>query len=213
MHGKSAAKNHDEYIAEVENKPDLDDDVLTELIRESTGLPAYAGVRLGAGVLTLLPVRLSLWLARIAGRLAYHLDGRHHAIATENLRHAYGDSLTPEERERIILGAFLNLTLARRVGCPIVPFFIRRVPGVSRHLMSIRDPIQAIKTGDAKADILQMTQAYTRVFEEMIRKTPEQWLWLHRHWRTRPPEEKEAARLPRHTGHRPKVAGRLCERS
>ncbi len=78
--------------------------------RSPTGLPAYAGVRLGAGVLTLLPVRLSLWLARIAGRLAYHLDGRHHAIATENLRHAYGDSLTPEERERIILGAFLNLT-------------------------------------------------------------------------------------------------------
>ncbi len=39
MHGKSTARHHDEYIAEVENKPDLDDDVLTELIRESAGLP------------------------------------------------------------------------------------------------------------------------------------------------------------------------------
>ncbi|MCP4308943.1 MAG: hypothetical protein GY788_29545 [bacterium] len=39
MHGKSAAKNHDEYIAEVEDKPDLDEDVLTESIRESAGLP------------------------------------------------------------------------------------------------------------------------------------------------------------------------------
>ncbi len=96
--------------------------------------------------------------------------------------------------------------LARRVGCPIVPFFIRRVPGVNRHVMSIRDPIQAIKTRDAEADIRQMTQAYTRVFEEMIRKTPEQWLWLHRHWRTRPPEEKEATRLPRHTN--PPTEGR-----
>ncbi len=155
--------------------------------RSPTGLPAYAGVRLGAGVLTLLPVRLSLWLARIAGRLAYHLDGRHHAIATENLRHAYGDSLTPEERERIILGAFVNLTQS------VVEFHhATRLARKGRAL-------EVVELGTTAETFKAKNKEMGVVFVSCH-------LGNWEHWRTRPPEEKEAARLPRHTN--PPTEGR-----
>ncbi len=31
------------------------------------------------------------------------------------------------------------------------------------------------------------TALFTRVIEEYVRKYPEQWLWVHRRWKTRPP--------------------------
>ena len=40
-------------------------------------------------------------------------------------------------------------------------------------------------TGDAAAD----TQALHRVLERVIRDAPDQWLWIHRRWKTRPPGE------------------------
>ena len=40
-------------------------------------------------------------------------------------------------------------------------------------------------TGDALAD----TQAVHRVLEGAIRAHPDQWLWIHRRWKTRPPGE------------------------
>jgi len=38
-------------------------------------------------------------------------------------------------------------------------------------------------------DILENTQKFTKVLEEIIRKYPDQWVWLHGRWNTRPPAE------------------------
>ncbi|MEO8127028.1 MAG: hypothetical protein ABJF23_06400 [Bryobacteraceae bacterium] len=40
-------------------------------------------------------------------------------------------------------------------------------------------------TGDAAAD----TAAIQRQLERVIRENPDQWLWIHRRWKTRPPTE------------------------
>jgi len=40
-------------------------------------------------------------------------------------------------------------------------------------------------------NIQEVTQAYTSVLEEMVRKYPDHWFWMHRRWKTRPPEEKK----------------------
>jgi len=44
-----------------------------------------------------------------------------------------------------------------------------------------------MRTGDIEADIQANTQKFTTVIEEYVRKYPEQWLWVHRRWKTRPP--------------------------
>lgn len=44
-------------------------------------------------------------------------------------------------------------------------------------------------TGDFQEDVVGLTAALTAEIESWIRQRPEQWLWLHRRWKTRPPEE------------------------
>ena len=75
--------------------------------------------------------------------------------------------------------------LALRTGSPVLPVFIRR-EGWGRHRVSIRAPLPApVKTGpDA---IVELTAQCTLAIEAAIREAPDQWLWVHDRWRTRPP--------------------------
>ena len=45
------------------------------------------------------------------------------------------------------------------------------------------------RTGDDQADILAATQQCTQAIETWIRRYPDQWLWIHRRWKTRPAGE------------------------
>jgi KDO2-lipid IV(A) lauroyltransferase len=52
------------------------------------------------------------------------------------------------------------------------------------------DPaLELVSTGDDEADALANTALFTRVIENYARRYPEQWLWVHRRWKTRPAGE------------------------
>ena len=62
----------------------------------------------------------------------------------------------------------------------------RTADGISKsHLR----PVDYTFTGDEEKDIEGLTAEITKMLEEDIRKTPEQWLWLHRRWKTKPKEK------------------------
>jgi KDO2-lipid IV(A) lauroyltransferase len=46
-----------------------------------------------------------------------------------------------------------------------------------------------VRTGNDEADALANTALFTKVIEEYVTKYPDQWLWVHRRWKTRPPGE------------------------
>ncbi len=46
-----------------------------------------------------------------------------------------------------------------------------------------------MRTGDEAADIVANTQRFTHEIERYVRQYPEQWLWVHRRWKTRPAGE------------------------
>lgn len=73
--------------------------------------------------------------------------------------------------------------IALRTGAPVVPVFLRREPG-GRHCMEVGPAIPAPADGDADA----YTAAFNQVIETAVRRAPEQWLWMHARWRTRPRE-------------------------
>jgi len=50
-------------------------------------------------------------------------------------------------------------------------------------------PIELIRTGDMERDVVENTQRFTKVIEDIIRKYPDQWVWVHRRWNTRPKGE------------------------
>jgi len=79
--------------------------------------------------------------------------------------------------------------LALRTGAPILPIFIRREPG-GRHRVVIEPPLDVGGGPDLERAVLAITARCTARIEAAIRRTPEQWLWWHDRWRTRPPGER-----------------------
>ncbi len=77
--------------------------------------------------------------------------------------------------------------LALLSGAPVYPAFLVREGETERHRIVVLPAIEAVRTGNRERDILVNTQRYTQVLEEVIRRHPEQWIWFHRRWRTRPP--------------------------
>ena len=78
--------------------------------------------------------------------------------------------------------------LALRTEAPIVPVFARVEPDgtISVHIEPV---VENRPTGDRDADVRRLTAACTAIVERWVRSTPEQWLWMHRRWKTRPPSE------------------------
>jgi KDO2-lipid IV(A) lauroyltransferase len=72
---------------------------------------------------------------------------------------------------------------AAHSGAAVIPGFALWNEQEKRYVLRFYPPVAM--TGDAEAD----TQALHRILEDVIRKYPDQWLWIHRRWKTRPPGE------------------------
>jgi KDO2-lipid IV(A) lauroyltransferase len=58
------------------------------------------------------------------------------------------------------------------------------------------EPVPYEETGDRERDVDSIVASYTRILEEKVRKTPEQYFWHHRRWKHQPPETPAALRDP-----------------
>ena len=84
-------------------------------------------------------------------------------------------------------GALARLAIAS--GAPVVPVFPVRDGISSHHIIECMEPIETIRGADHEESILINTQRYAKVFEDMVRRHPDHWNWIHRRWKTRPPGE------------------------
>ena len=75
--------------------------------------------------------------------------------------------------------------LAVRTGAPVIPIFARRAAGTG-HTVVIRPALPAPTSNDPEAAVVELTARCTAEIERAIRQAPEQWLWSHERWRTRP---------------------------
>jgi KDO2-lipid IV(A) lauroyltransferase len=75
--------------------------------------------------------------------------------------------------------------LALKTGCAIVPVHCRLQPS-GRYRMVYGPPVEWTETGRRDEDVAALTQHLTSIIEGWVRETPEQWLWLHRRWKTQP---------------------------
>jgi KDO2-lipid IV(A) lauroyltransferase len=79
---------------------------------------------------------------------------------------------------------------ALRTDAAVVPGFLNWDPGINKYRLSFDPMIELARTGDEERDIRENTARFTRVVEDYIRRHPDQWLWVHKRWKTRPPGEK-----------------------
>ena len=75
--------------------------------------------------------------------------------------------------------------IALKAGSPVVPAFIHRKPD-GRHLVEVMPPLPIPTEGTLEERITTLTAAATVAIEDQVRRFPEQWVWMHRRWRSRP---------------------------
>ncbi|HSD26697.1 MAG TPA: lysophospholipid acyltransferase family protein [Vicinamibacteria bacterium] len=75
--------------------------------------------------------------------------------------------------------------LALKTGCAIVPVHCLLQPS-GRYRMVYGPPVEWTATGRRDEDVAALTQHLTTIIEGWVRENPEQWLWLHRRWKTMP---------------------------
>ena len=80
-------------------------------------------------------------------------------------------------------------TFALRTGAAVIPVYLRWDKSRKRHILHFAPPLDLIVTGDRKQDIVENTRMFNQVLETFVRKFPDQWLWIHRRWKTRPEGE------------------------
>jgi KDO2-lipid IV(A) lauroyltransferase len=76
--------------------------------------------------------------------------------------------------------------VALKTGAAVVPGFLLWEAEEQRYVLHFGERVEIAETDDAEADILALTQRCTSVIESWVRRYPEQWLWIHRRWKTRP---------------------------
>jgi KDO2-lipid IV(A) lauroyltransferase len=81
-------------------------------------------------------------------------------------------------------------TLALHTGAAVLPVFVPWDEKQQRFILRIDPPLSIKPSGDQKEDVRRMTSLFTSVVENYVRQYPEQWLWIHKRWNTRP--EKDA---------------------
>jgi KDO2-lipid IV(A) lauroyltransferase len=79
--------------------------------------------------------------------------------------------------------------VALRTGAAVLPGFLVWEPAENRYVLHFLPELKLVDTGDAERDAITNTQMFTTALENVIRQYPEQWLWVHRRWKTRPPGE------------------------
>lgn len=81
---------------------------------------------------------------------------------------------------------------ALRAGAPVFVGFVVREVGLGQRYLVRIERLEYETTGDVERDVRSLLRAYHERLEDAIRSAPEQYLWQHKRWKTRPPEEQES---------------------
>ena len=79
--------------------------------------------------------------------------------------------------------------VALHTDAAVVPGYAVWDKDSGKYRLRFEPVVELIRTGDTERDVFENTQKFTKVIEEIIRKYPEQWVWVHGRWNTRPEGE------------------------
>jgi KDO2-lipid IV(A) lauroyltransferase len=76
--------------------------------------------------------------------------------------------------------------IALRTDAAVVPGFTVWDPVLRKYRLRFDSAVNLIRTGNDDADAIANTALFTKIIEDYVRRYPDQWLWVHRRWKTRP---------------------------
>jgi KDO2-lipid IV(A) lauroyltransferase len=80
-------------------------------------------------------------------------------------------------------------TLALKTDAVVIPTVAVWDKNKKRYFFHGDPPIELVRTGDKHKDLEVNTALFAAAIESLVRRYPEQWLWIHKRWKTRPPGE------------------------
>jgi KDO2-lipid IV(A) lauroyltransferase len=80
--------------------------------------------------------------------------------------------------------------MALHTGASVVPGYILWDPAIGKYRLRFDASLELSRTGNTESDVIENTARFTKVIEEIVQKNPEQWVWVHKRWKTRPAGEK-----------------------
>lgn len=72
--------------------------------------------------------------------------------------------------------------MALRSGAQVVPAYTFRGPS-GRHEIQIMPPVEMNAFSSETDPSLAATEHFNRILEDIVRKHPDQWMWIHRRWK------------------------------
>lgn len=84
---------------------------------------------------------------------------------------------------------FMLAKLALRTEATVIPIFVPWDEQRGKFKVHLLPPVSVERTGDERKDVHNLTAKLTKVVENYVKQYPEQWLWIHKRWKTRPPGE------------------------
>jgi Kdo2-lipid IVA lauroyltransferase/acyltransferase len=79
--------------------------------------------------------------------------------------------------------------VAMKTGAKVLPGFLLWEEATQQYVLRFGAPLVLPTSENGEADVLAHTALFTKVIEDYIRQYPDQWLWVHRRWKTRPQGE------------------------
>src|SRR5579862_2546712 len=79
--------------------------------------------------------------------------------------------------------------IALRTDAAVVPGFLAWYAAEKKYRLQFARALDLVRTGDEDADVRENTARFMAVIEAYVREHPDQWLWVHKRWKTRPPGE------------------------
>jgi KDO2-lipid IV(A) lauroyltransferase len=81
--------------------------------------------------------------------------------------------------------------IALRTDAAVVPGFLSWDRARRKYRLRFEPAVELSRTEDEEQDVRENTARFTRIIENYVRANPDQWLWVHKRWKTRPPGEPE----------------------
>jgi KDO2-lipid IV(A) lauroyltransferase len=80
--------------------------------------------------------------------------------------------------------------VALRTHAAVVPTFTIWDPVLRKYRLRFDPAVELVRSGNDEADAVANTARFTKIIEDYVRRYPDQWLWVHRRWKTQPEGEK-----------------------
>jgi KDO2-lipid IV(A) lauroyltransferase len=79
--------------------------------------------------------------------------------------------------------------VALHTDAAVVPGYVYWDEAMRKYRLRFEPPVELVRTGDTERDVVENTQKFAKVIEQIVRRHPEQWVWIHARWKTRPKGE------------------------